>query len=369
MASDKAGTLPDARRHDPLASIAESKSAAKQVSTLQTREQRPVRWTVDVIEALAIPTLPSDLRRVEVALQDAVRTDDSFITEVASHLMSAGGKRIRPALALSAAYASRADTTATDDVVAGAVAVELVHLGTLYHDDVIDEAQIRRSVDSVNARWGNIVAILAGDFLLARASQIAAPLGIEVAELLAGTIGEICKGEVRELQSAFDVTRDIGSYMEAITGKTAALMATSCRIGALVAGLERPSIEALTSFGQHLGVIFQIVDDVLDVQATQEELGKPAGNDILEGVYTLPVILALEESAPLREVLGRPLAPEELDFARALVKRAGVWQRVKAVATTHTTRAISALNDVGSALDSGVLKGLARLCRGLNELL
>src|SRR5207244_9328980 len=146
--------------------------------------------------------------------------------------ISAGGKRLRPALALAAAStADGADVTpAPPEVVMGATAVELVHLGSLYHDDVMDEAESRRGVISVNARWGNLVAILAGDFLLARASEIAATLGTEVAGLLAATIGALCEGQVRELTQIFDVARSEEAYLEAIRGKTAALMSASCRI-------------------------------------------------------------------------------------------------------------------------------------------
>src|SRR5205085_9801859 len=203
-----------------------------------------------------------------------VRTGDPFLTDVASHLIGAGGKRIRPALALCAGYAACADAPVPDDVVTGAVAVELVHLGSLYHDDVIDEASMRRGVESVNHRWSNIVAILAGDFLLARASELAASLGAEVAGLLAATIGELCRGQVLELQHLFDVERTDDRYFAAITGKTAALFATSCRIGGMVSDVDGATLDALTEFGRHLGLCFQIVDDVLDVTGSDDTVGK-----------------------------------------------------------------------------------------------
>ena len=168
-----------------------------------------------------------------------------------------------------------------------------MHLGSLYHDDVIDEAETRRGVPSVNARWSNIVAILAGDYLLAQASALAASLGADVAALLAATIGELCRGQVLELQHLFDVDRTEEAYLSAIEGKTASLMATACRVGAMVSDVSADSLDALTQFGHHLGMCFQVVDDVLDVTRTEAELGKPAGNDVHEGVYTLPVIYAL----------------------------------------------------------------------------
>src|SRR6266513_3721870 len=195
--------------------------------------------------------------RVEDALREAVRSDDAYLTEVASHLILAGGKRVRPLFAIASAAAGGADVS--DEVVLGGVAVELVHLGSLYHDDVIDEAATRRTVTSVNARWGNLVAILAGDFLLARASEIAASLGTEVAGLLAATIGRLCTGQVREVRTTFDSTRTEAAYLASITDKTGALMAASCRIGGITARLPRGHIEALTTYGQQVGMVFQIV--------------------------------------------------------------------------------------------------------------
>ncbi|MGH8993623.1 MAG: polyprenyl synthetase family protein [Acidimicrobiia bacterium] len=315
---------------------------------------------MDAAEALGIPTLAGDLGRVELALREAVRTEDPFLNDVAGHLIGAGGKRLRPLLAICAGCAGGA-RPATDDVVTGAVAVELVHLGSLYHDDVIDEATTRRGVESVNARWSNIVAILAGDFLLARASGLAASLGVEVAGLLAATIGELCRGQVLELQRLFDVDRDEEAYFGSIEGKTASLLATSCRIGALVAGLPDRAVEALTSYGRHLGVVFQIVDDVLDLTASEEQLGKPAGLDLAEGIYTLPVIYALRDSTELRSLLGGPLDPSGVALGRKLACGNGAVSSALDVAARHGDAAAAALE--GAGLEAGVVEGLRRLSR------
>ena len=173
-----------------------------------------------------LAVLPEDLRRVEFALVESVRTEDAYMTDVAGHLIAAGGKRLRPAMAMAAAHTGGI-LTISDDVVQGAAAVELVHLGSLYHDDVMDEAATRRGVPSANIRFGNVVAILAGDFLLAKASEIAASLGTEVAGLLAHTIGQLCQGQVLELQSVFSPNRTQAQYLASIDGKTASLLATS----------------------------------------------------------------------------------------------------------------------------------------------
>jgi heptaprenyl diphosphate synthase len=282
----------------------------------------------------ALPVLQADLGRVEQELRASVVADDPFLTEVASHLILAGGKRVRPALALTAAAtASPTMSSAAHEVLMGAVSVELVHLGSLYHDDVMDDATTRRTVPSVNAKWGNLKAILAGDYLLATASEIAASLGTEVAGLLASTIARLCQGQILELQSAFDQARTEEAYLASIDGKTASLLATACRIGGIVADLPRDQIDAVTTFGRSYGMAFQIVDDLLDVTATDQALGKPAGHDLVEGTYTLPIIRTLAAGGPaaaeLRSLLDRlrPIDgtlepvhdPEAIDAARALL--------------------------------------------------
>lgn len=259
---------------------------------------------------LGLPGLAEDLALVESELAQYVTSDDPMLTEVASHLLKAGGKRLRPALALISGRLVDGEKRATTAVRKAAAAVELVHLGSLYHDDVMDEATTRRNVESVNSRWGNLVAILAGDFLLAKASEIAAELGTEASALLARTIGSLCEGQVRELQSAFDPKRTVEAYLSSIHGKTASLLGASCRIGAIAADLDRSQIEDLTVYGENLGMVFQIVDDLLDLTATDEALGKPACNDLREGVYTLPILVALAQGAS-SERLGQPISHDE----------------------------------------------------------
>lgn len=299
------------------------------------------------------------MSRIDAALAASVRLEDPYLSEVAGHLIGAGGKRLRPMLSVLSAMAGGADVS--DDVIAGGVAVELVQVGSLYHDDVIDEAETRRGAASVNARWGNIVAILAGDFLLAKASEIAASLGTEVAGLLATTIGRLCSGQITELQTLFQPTRTEDAYLQSIREKTASLIGASARIGAITAGLERREIDALTEFGEAFGMVFQIRDDVLDVTATDEELGKPAGNDLVEGVYTLPVIraLAMPEAGPeLSGLLGAPLDAPERDKARDIVRASGAIEQSVAVAREWATRAEEAL---GPMRDRPVAASVATL--------
>jgi heptaprenyl diphosphate synthase len=291
------------------------------------------------------------LARVERALLDAVGSDDAALTDIAAHLIRAGGKRQRPAFALAAAMTATPRASAPrHDVVLGAVAVELVHIGSLYHDDVMDEAEMRRQAPSVNALWGNHRAILAGDYLLAKASELAASISMEVAQLLAATIGRLCEGQLAEARDAFDPGRTEDAYFRSITGKTAALFATSCRIGGIVGGLDRPQIEALTQFGRSYGIAFQIVDDVLDLIATEEELGKPTGHDLLEGTYTLPVIRAMADphGGDLRLLLGKPLDDVSLARALELVRVDDAVSSAIEAAREHAEQALAALGPAAS---------------------
>ena len=282
--------------------------------------------------------MAAGLRRTEDELRTVVESDAPFLTEMARHLIDAGGKRVRPALAITASLVLDEDPdVAPWAVIRGGVAVELVHQGSLYHDDVMDDAETRRTVQSVNARWGNLEAILAGDYLLARASEIAADLGTEVAGLLAATIAALCEGQVREVRHAFDVDRSEEAYLASISGKTASLLATAARIGAIVADHSRDVVDAVTDFGHNYGMAFQVVDDLLDVTATDEELGKPSGNDLMEGTYTLPVIRALAGPAgdDLRSLLGGPIDSTGRDRARELVRADGAISSTRETAVGY----------------------------------
>ena len=315
--------------------------------------------------APGLDAVTEGLSQVETALLEAVRADDAFLTEVASHLIRAGGKRQRPAFAIAASLtASEFAVPASREAVLGGVACELVHLGSLYHDDVMDDATMRRTVESVNAKWGNLRAILAGDYLLAKASEIAAGLGTEVAALLAATIARLCEGQVAELEDTYNPARTEDRYFASIAGKTSSLFATACRIGAIVADLPRDRIDALTDFGLRYGNAFQIVDDVLDVVATDEELGKPAGHDLVEGVYTLPVLrfLATDDTGELRSMLGKPLDEAECLRARELMRSNGAVPAAVSVAASHAEQAIAAL---GPAVDTEAGAWLAGSARAL----
>ncbi len=288
---------------------------------------------------------------LEIALKDSVRHDDSFLDEVALHLIEAGGKRLRPALTLVSSLLGSAenDASATKDVITGAVSVELVHLASLYHDDVMDEALTRRTVESVNARWGNLVAIVAGDYLLARSAEIAASLGSEVAQLLAAALGKLCAGQVAEVNSTFKPDRSIEAYENAISGKTASLMATACHIGSLVGQVDREFIPKITEYGHDLGMAFQIRDDILDIASNFEDLGKIPGQDLAEGIYTLPTILTLKDpkfKEDLKILLGKPLDEGSQKLAKDIVLESGSVEQSFEIAKLYIDKSVAALSVV-----------------------
>jgi heptaprenyl diphosphate synthase len=290
--------------------------------------------------------MTADLRRVDEELLGSVTSSIPFLTEIASHLIHAGGKRIRPGFAIaSAATAFTEDRPAEHDVIRGGAAVELVHLGSLYHDDVMDDATSRHFVASVNELWGNHRAILAGDFLLARASEIGASLGVEVAGLLGATISRLVEGQTLEMQHLFDPARTVEAYWHSIDGKTASLLATACRIGGIVGELPRDHIDAVTAFGRCYGTAFQVVDDVLDLVSTDDDMGKPTGHDLAEGVYTLPVLLCLAGPSgdQLRAQLGPSMDAAACAAAAAVVRSSGAVEEAVAEAHRLATRAVDAL--------------------------
>lgn len=283
--------------------------------------------------------------RVASELQLAVAAEDPLLSSVAGHLVSAGGKRIRPTIALCAAAA--ASGVINDAAVQAAVAVELLHVGTLYHDDVIDIAAWRRGVPSANAKWGNVLAAMAGNVLLSRASRIAMSLGGDMVSLIALTLAELCDGELEQMRYAFDVGRPVDSYFVTIARKTASLMAAAARMGALAAGGSRAVADALASFGLAFGMAFQICDDIKDIVSKTHELGKPAGHDMVEGTYTLPVIYALEDPGTgprLRELLGGPLDSGQREQATTLVLSSGGVARARADAQARIDGALAALH-------------------------
>jgi heptaprenyl diphosphate synthase len=267
------------------------------------------------------------LAAVEEGLLEATKSEVPFITEAAQHLVRAGGKRFRPLLVMLAAQFG--DRYAPG-VVPSAVVVELTHLATLYHDDVMDEAEVRRGVDSANTRWGNSVAVLTGDFLFARASHILADLGPEAVRVQAEAFERLVTGQILETAGPQDGRDPVEHYLDVLGGKTGSLVAVSCRFGAMMSGADETVVDVLTQYGERLGVAFQLADDVLDIASDSHESGKTPGTDLREGIPTLPVLrlreraarLGLAEDVALCELLDSDLT-DDARHARALAALRG----------------------------------------------
>ena len=263
--------------------------------------------------------LGSSMEDVERYLRSTVVSDYPFVTETSRHLVDAGGKRFRPLLTLLASHFG--PRPANDDVIKAAVVVELTHLATLYHDDVMDEAQLRRGAPSANARWDNSVAILTGDFLFARASDILADLGPEAVRIQAQTFERLCTGQIREAVGPDDGIDPVKHHLQVLSDKTGSLIATAGRFGAMMAGAEEPTIDTLSRFGEAIGVAFQLADDIVDITSDAEQSGKLPGTDLREGVPTLATLIAQASDQSgddaLVAFLSGPI-PNDADHAQAL---------------------------------------------------
>jgi heptaprenyl diphosphate synthase len=305
--------------------------------------------------------------RTEQRLAQRISAGDEFIDHAARHLIEAGGKRFRPALvALTGQLGPCSDASVLAD--AGAV-VELVHLATLYHDDVIDEARLRRGAKTANARWNNTVAVLTGDYLFAHASELAATLGVEVTRIMAQTLSALCAGQMLEIQGTPaasasglpPIEPDKDHYLTVIDGKTASLIATSCRLGALLSGCHHDDVERLARYGRNLGMAFQIADDVLDITGNRVESGKLAGTDLREGVRTLPVLLALDQARNRGLSALVEAAPhDETALARALtlLRRSAALHQARIIARDYVEAATHSLETIPQR---GALQALTEL--------
>jgi heptaprenyl diphosphate synthase len=314
-------------------------------------------------QRLKLEPLEEDLARVQWLLMNDLTGRGRFLDEVTSHLAAAGGKRLRPVLVLCGAYAAQRTPVlepAPEDAIAAAAAIEALHLCTLYHDDVIDEAELRRGVPSANARWDNVVAVIGGDILLARAFRLSASIGAAQARQLAHALEELCAGQASELSSLYDPDRDEAEYEYAIAGKTASLMAASLRVGGLASGLAADDLERLSAAGHEFGIAFQLVDDLLDILGSASSTGKPAsGADIAAGVYTLPVIFELRTNARLRDLLGSRPTAAEAEEARQLVIAGDGLAITARRARDHVERALTMLDQCD--LHPAVKQAMAQL--------
>ena len=324
---------------------------------------------------LALPTVSTELAvrlerglvAVDALLRTAVDHEDPFIARASAHLSDAGGKRFRPLLTLLAAELG---SGINDDVVAAATGIELTHLASLYHDDVMDEADLRRGVVSANTAYGNSSAILIGDLLFGKASELVAGLGAEAVKIQAQTFVRLCSGQIRDGQPVPAGVDPIDYYQGVLADKTGVLIATAARYGAMFSGCPPETVDIMRRYGERLGIAFQLADDLLDVSSRSSESGKTPGTDLREGVVTLPVLLARQSVDPADEhllvLLGSDLRDdalhaEALALLQAHPAMAEARERTNAVAREAqdllaplaiTLRAGSSAHDAMTALSA-----------------
>jgi heptaprenyl diphosphate synthase len=265
---------------------------------------------------LGIPNLDKDLERqlsqgldeVESLLSSHIQGDYPLVVETSRHLVEAGGKRFRPLITLISSHFGNGQSK---EVIAAAVVCELTHVATLYHDDVMDEAPLRRGVESANNRWGNTVAILTGDYLFSKASDLLADLGPEAVRLQAKTFERLVIGQIQETQGPKDGGDALAHYLQVVADKTGSLIATSARFGALLSGADKSIVETLTKFGEKIGIAFQLADDVIDIASDSSQSGKTPGTDLKEGVPTLVTLQIMKSHRPedqeLKSLLSAPM--------------------------------------------------------------
>lgn len=299
----------------------------------------------DLALALALPQLPVYLGRVQSALEEATRTSNPYIQTPVTRIITAPSKRLRSSLVIAAA-----GEKVTDAVIAAAAAIELVHLGSLVHDDIMDNATTRWGRDTINKKEGTNQAILIGDYLFAKANQVATTVNPACAELVAMAIVDLCDGQAREAASLYDTKRTVDAYMAAISGKTASLLAAACQAGAMSSNLGTTEVEALRTFGRAFGISFQLIDDVLDFISTPLLLGKPVASDVHEGVYTLPVLLGLAgpQASQLTHYLEKA-KQHPLDSGIYPILTAPIQQAIQEI-RRHNQRARKQLEDVNDQL-------------------
>ncbi|WP_245598593.1 polyprenyl synthetase family protein [Glycomyces arizonensis] len=298
------------------------------------------------------------LDAVEERLLKAVDTDQPLLRESGSHLITAGGKRFRPMLTLACSHLG---DPARPGILDAAVALELTHLATLYHDDVMDEAAVRRGAASANARWDNSVAILTGDYLFSQAAQIMAELGPEAVRVQASTFARLVRGQINETMPRPEGIDAVEWHLGILSEKTGSLIATCAKFGAWLAGAEQATIAIAEEFGEVIGVAFQIADDIIDVES--EQSGKTPGTDLLEGVPTLPVLYALAGTegadARLRELVSGPVPEADLPEALELLRASGALEEARSTLHQYQERA----RRLAASLPSGpVGQALVDIC-------
>ncbi|TYS68394.1 heptaprenyl diphosphate synthase component II [Sutcliffiella horikoshii] len=304
--------------------------------------------------------LNNDLQIIENELEATIQTERALLQEASLHLLQAGGKRIRPVFVLLAAKLGTYDIHKVKNV---AVALELMHMASLVHDDVIDDAELRRGKETIKAKWDNRIAMYTGDYIFARSLEMMTRVeDIEAHRILSNTLVELCKGEIEQIRDKYNYDQNLRTYLRRIKRKTAILIAVSCQLGAITSGVPASVHQSLYWFGYYVGMSFQITDDILDFTSTEEQLGKPAGSDLLQGNITLPVLYAME-SPELNEkirTIHEHSGSEEIKEIIELIKKSDAIDRSFALSDRYLERAFKELEKLPNGLAKRTFNNVAK---------
>jgi len=304
-------------------------------------------------------SLIADMKKVEDLMRSHIKGDYPLVVETSRHLVEAGGKRLRPLLTLISAQFG--DPT-NYDIIKAAVCCELTHLATLYHDDVMDDAVLRRGVISANKKWDNAVAILTGDYLFSKVSDMLADIGPEAVKLQAKTFERLVIGQIKETQGKSEGLSQIDHYMKVVADKTGSLIATSARFGALLSGASPAVVETLTKFGEKIGVAFQVADDLLDIASNETASGKTPGTDLKEGIPTLVTLFVMADNDPadkeLIRKLNKPISDEDLPNVIFELRKHNALKKVQDYLSQVATEANDLLIDLPAGAAKEALNNL-----------
>ncbi|MBY0122587.1 heptaprenyl diphosphate synthase component II [Bacillus sp. S/N-304-OC-R1] len=305
--------------------------------------------------------LNSDLKNIEQTLEETVQAESPLLHQASLHLLKAGGKRIRPVFVLLAGKFGTYDINKIKNV---AVALELIHMASLVHDDVIDDAELRRGKPTIKAKWDNKVAMYTGDYIFARSLELITEIQKPFAhQILSDTLVELCIGEIEQIKDKYNFEQNLRDYFRRIKRKTAILIAVSCQLGAIAADVEEEIHKKLYRFGYYVGMSYQIIDDVLDFTGTEKELGKPAGDDLHQGNITLPVLFAMEDEEIRKEIIKVRETTElsEIKKITSLIKDSGAIERSLQVSDLYLTKALDILKDLPQHRAKKTLMDIAKV--------
>ncbi|MDK8639841.1 heptaprenyl diphosphate synthase component II [Niallia taxi] len=304
--------------------------------------------------------LNSDLEIIEKTLEETVNANTSILRDSSLHLLKAGGKRIRPIFVLLAGQIGQYDIHV---IKKAAVALELIHMASLVHDDVIDDSDLRRGQPTIKAKWDNKVAMYTGDYIFAKSLEIMSELKKPAAhKVLADTIVEVCIGEIQQIKDKYYFEQNVRDYFRRIKRKTALLISASSLVGAIASDVEEKHQKKLHKFGYYVGMSYQIIDDILDFVGTEEELGKPAGGDLLQGNITLPVLYAMEDEGIRKRVstVHEEMDREELLEIIELIKSTDAIDRSMKISNAYLQKALDAIADLPKGRSKTALINIAK---------